>query len=805
MKRILSLLIAALIILASASMLFACDTSDDGGKDKENGASDGTSGGEDSEGDSSDDELAEYSVRLGSTVGILITSPNPVTVKEGESAEFDVQILEGYAFSSVTAGGEYNAATGKLVIPNVTDNLRVTLSTVKVNLNLEKYVYKFHALSTDSSTSPDGPVAVGTTVTVNATATSREFLGWSFTSPTDNVAAMVSTERSYSFVFDATHLGAGETVEIYANYADRTEIRYDANGGVVNMASANLSSSKYYTVTEENTGVLLKYSAAYYDKVGAASLFYDDGSFVRPGYVLKEFNTKADGSGVGYSLGSKFSMNSAENTLYCIWAEDSAHTDFEYYPINIAKPSGVLDAPHWQESGIIITAYNGSAGEIVSPEKINGNPVIAIAAGAFENKAVTSLVLPRTLLMVEDGAFVGCSSLTTIYYPDSIYYIGNAAFDSSSWAGVKSFYVNATMAPRYANTLEGAFSIKLSRLLTSEGKSRVVVVAGSSTLQGLSSDYLEALLDGSYEVINFGTTRTTHGTMILEAMGELASSMDIVLYAPENSIYMLGEPSLYWKTLRDLESMYNVFRHIDISKYENVIGAFAELNAGSGNNGSADPLAYGRYTRAATRYEDIINVTSLSQSLDYVHQGCASYVNESNYTDYYTLTLNNMARSTLEGLYNPNNQTAEEDKWCDMTESKYVTLMNHAIDAAKSSGAKVYFAFAPIDADKLSDEAKANVSAQTYNYDWLIINTYNFDDILGSSKNYIYNHRYFYNNAYHTNYYGKVWRTYGMYTDLASLLNLGSVKNYDAVGTNFDGCLFESVGDNSPLYKAYDN
>ena len=46
-----------------------------------------------------------------------------------------------------------------------------------------------------------------------------------------------------------------------------------------------------------------------------------------------------------------------------------------------------------------------------------------------------------------------------------------------------------------------------------------------------------------------------------------------------------------------------------------------------------------------------------------------------------------------------------------------------------------------------------------------------------------------------------MWRTYGMYTDLASLLNLGSVKNYDAVGTNFDGCIFESVSDNSPLYK----
>lgn len=53
MKRILSLLIALLIVLASASALFACSTPDEGGKDKGDGATGGSDsqGGSDADGD----------------------------------------------------------------------------------------------------------------------------------------------------------------------------------------------------------------------------------------------------------------------------------------------------------------------------------------------------------------------------------------------------------------------------------------------------------------------------------------------------------------------------------------------------------------------------------------------------------------------------------------------------------------------------------------------------------------------------------------------------------------------------------
>jgi len=757
-----------------------------------------------STGDNSGNSGTQYTVRVLPAEGISIKSASSVTVEAGGSATFKVELSDGYAFDSVS-NGIYDTVSGTLTVSNVQEDVRVRFSVVKVNVDSASYVYKFHGYIGDTSTAEDGRVEVGTKVTVASEMANRDFLGWSFRKPLGEGETPVSTSKNYTFTVGAGLVSAEGAIEIYANYADASVIYYDTNGGVANMDSKNLSATKYYTVTESGGRVRLEYKSAYYDKVGAASLFYDDGSFTREGYVLREFNTKADGSGEGYSFGSKFPMNNDYTTLYCIWAEESAHSDFEYEIVDLPLPEGAKDVPHWVETGAVITKYNGDAREVVIPEKLDGRYVTAIAAGAFVDKSLDTLVLSRRILKIEDGTFTGCSALTTIYYPDSIYYIGNAAFDGSSWENVKNFYVNATMAPRY-NAFEGsAFSLKLTRFLMNEGKKRIVFIAGSSAYMGLSGEYLEALLDGTYTVVNFGTTRTTHGTMYLEAMGSIANENDVVIYAPENSAYMLGEPRLYWKTLRDLEGMYNIFRCIDISNYENVLGAFSSINRGEQDEEFEVMWGNGRYYRNACTYEDVINVTGINEYGEILNSKCDGYVNASNYKDNYKITLNHRIKSMYEGYFGDANPNEEDpytsEKWCSLTDARYKDIMNAVIDTARGSGAKVYFSFAPADADKLLDEAKADIGEWCSAYNNLILDTYTFDGIVGSSKNYIFNHQYFYDNAYHTNYYGRVWRTYTLYSDLADILGITEIKNYNAAGTEFDGCKFESVSDNAPLYK----
>ena len=86
-------------------------------------------------------------------------------------------------------------------------------------------------------------------------------------------------------------------------------------------------------------------------------------------------------------------------------------------------------------------------------------------------------------------------------------------------------------------------------------------------------------------------------------------------------------------------------------------------------------------------------------------------------------------------------------------------------------------------------------------YDQLISDTYDFDGLVGTSANYVFAHQYFFDCAFHTNYYGKVLRSYRLYADLAKILGIEDVIGMTDYGTSFDNCLFESTPDGLPKYK----
>ena len=117
--------------------------------------------------------------------------------------------------------------------------------------------------------------------------------------------------------------------------------------------------------------------------------------------------------------------------------------------------------------------------------------------------------------------------------------------------------------------------------------------------------------------------------------------------------------------------------------------------------------------------------------------------------------------------------------------------MNRAIALAKSGGAKVYFAFCPSDANALVDGADTYAALRAY--DELIMSTYDFDGLVGMAENYVFDHSYFYDCAFHLNDTGRTYRTYRMYLDLAAILGIDNVKGYKSVGTDFDGCTFEDT------------
>ncbi len=786
MSKYVKALTVSLISIISILMLFSCSI---GG-----GGTGGTEG------------EKTYKVSLIAPDGVTVTSQNPQTVKEGEDASFVLSVEPGFVFVSATKG-DYDRQTSTLTIKGITADTRAEIVFKRSDYDTSvKYKYFFHGLEGDKSSPSSGKYSAGERVTVTAGAADKVFAGWSLGNNIKSGGELLSREKEYTFELSPALAKDTDEIHIYANYTEGNIMYYDLNGGKLNLSSQNIKNTTYYTAADWGNSLKVTIKSSYLELAGAASTFYDDGSFVRDGYVLAEYNTKADGSGEGYSLGSKFPLNLGTDTLYCIWKKDSLHSDFKYTDVHFGYASGTdaTKAPHWVTDGIRITKYTGSDKEVVIPEKIDGKYVTAIAAGAFDGcTSMETLVMHRFILSVERGAFKGCSSLSTVYYPDGIYNIYNDSFDKESWSGIRNFYVNATMAPRYS-TADGSFALKFTRLLANSDKKRIIVIAGSSSFQGLSTEYFEALVDGEYTLINFGTTRTTHGYLYLEAMQHYASEDDIILYAPENSIYMYGEPTLYWKTLRDMEGMYNLFRYIDIQGYENVLGAFAELNRG--DDSALDKNTSPRYKRNPQRYEDAINRSGMNEYGEYIYpERRAEYVNADYFKDYYEITLNDRVKSLKEGVFS-NSVPSEEpwqtsDKWCSIKDDRYTVGMNRAIAAAKSSGALVLFSFAPADASKLCAEAKADLGAWIDAYEKMILEVYEFDGILGECESYVFAHEYFYDNAYHTNDYGRVWRTYALYLDIARLGGKTDLKGHLDEGNEFEGCLFEESSDSTPKYN----
>ena len=738
-----------------------------------------------------------YRVMVGVSEGFSVTGRNPIDVKKGESAEFDIALDPGYVFVS-TSHGTYDEATGKLKIENVTS--RISVQFVVENLGYDttvKYVYSFNGTDKDTTyPMPSASVTAGTKITVNAGDHGRIFVGWSFGKSSKAGGEIVSTEREYTFRISPDIVTNGALI-VYANYTDSNVYYYDPNGGELNVSSRNMAENEYYLAKVDGTRVKVTLLSTYYDFAECASLFWDDSTFVRDGYVLKEYNTKPDGSGEAYSLGSKFYANTGDDShpvLYCIWSECTSASDFDFTNYTMAKPGTAKYAPDWCENGVIITSYRANADSVTVPEEIAGKKVIAIAAGAFNDKNIRELILPKTIQIVENGAFVKCSGLKTLYFPNSIYQMYDEAFDEDTYSSFTTLIVNATMAPRDSHTGDGAFAVKFCRFLAARDEKKVIVISGSSTYQGFATEYMEALLDGEYTVINFGTTRPRPGLVYLEALSHYTDEDDIFIYAPENSSYMMGEGYLSWRMIRNLEGMNNIYRYVNISNYYGYFSSITELNQ-----------TYS-YTVKEHKYEEICkNTGGTDKNGDYQNSKRDGYLDESRYIDSYYITLNNRYKSMNEGTWNdveeqernkdytdPNNPA-----WRSIDTPDMVARMNYVIGKAKLSGSGVYFGFAPADAYALVEEARS--TEWILAYDQLITDLYDFDGLMGSAVDYVYNHKYFYDCAFHVNNYGRAYRTYHLYLDVAEALGLEKINGYTSKGTDFDGCLFEEGSDGTPL------
>ena len=286
------------------------------------------------------------------------------------------------------------------------------------------------------------------------------------------------------------------------NYPTRVEllitshyrrITYDPNGGSGSVTTLTYNTELH---TRPNTSI-------------GANLFS------RKGYTLIGWNTAADGSGSRVGLGSRVSVDITGLTLYAQWAKWADEDDFTWSAT---------------DSQVTITGYHGSGDTVCIPETIQGLPVTTIASGAFNNAPTQTLILPHSIVTLEDGA-VSTADLRELVFFDNIENISDRAF--SGCTELTTLYINAIEAPfGYSFRRESMYADKIDMLIDAQGQKKAVFYGGCSMWYNLDGEAAQNALK-DYIVVNTALNGTINSYVQMQIMAHYLEEGDIFFHTPE--------------------------------------------------------------------------------------------------------------------------------------------------------------------------------------------------------------------------------------------------------------------------------
>lgn len=565
--------------------------------------------------------------------GYSIEGENPVSVLPGEDASFSVRLEDGWSFVGCD-GASYE--DGVLTVSRV---LYPTTITPDVREHVEYRTLSVYDPAQHGrivSNVRPGTLVRGTTVALRAEPDEGfAFVGW-----TDASGVLLCPEASYTFTLDAdTELCARFRSEEEEQKRNTALLVYNANGGVCTIPGSD--GERFYQDVSTEIYKL-------------PNCLGDLGYFEREGYALVEYNTKPDGSGEGYSPGSKILLGDEENAvLFCIWMKEADEADFVYKE---------------KDGGIIVTGYTGDAGELAIPAYIGGKPVTEIAPNAIRDKTMEKLSLPTTLRVIREAAIRDCARLTTVYFPDSIEYVTDSSFYNCP--EYRNFYIYAATEPRYGPGV----SLKFEALVTTQEQNRIIVVSGSSSWNGLDSKQLGRAFDDKYYVVNYGTNAGTPAAMYMEMISHFVHEGDIVVQAPEDSANQLGSSDMTWKMYRETEAYFNLYRYIDVRRYTKMYSSFTE------HQKTRLPMAPASYTALPGNYDEHGDMTRDRSAL-----------NDPKYTSNFNISYSPKALN-----------------------DRFAQNLNETHRMLTDAGATVYVSFAPHNANGLTRTARTDENKRAY-------------------------------------------------------------------------------------------
>jgi len=489
-----------------------------------------------------DSEKYDITVRLLTDENATVISKNPLTVKHGEVASFEIVFKDHYKFSGTDFdGAEYK--NGFITVSGLEKNTVITATT--------EYTSATHSFSVNVpdpdygkiiSTAPSGKLTESTRITVTALpAEGQTFIGWSMDETILNGGTVVSYFSEYSFNLD-------HSITLYPNFLKEgySIIKYNLNGGQ----------------TKDGSEVLFTQFTPINHL--CPNLIADNGTFYRDGYTFLEFTENQDGSGEAIPAGGMIEMpKSGILEIYAQWSRWTGADLFEYSVT--------------EKNEVVITLFKGNSDVVSIPERIKGLPVTRIAADAFTDKNFDTLVIPKSVTAIDVGAFRNCTEFNTLYITDSFNSIPDNAFiDCKKFSNLR---LNASLPPHNITHAEN-IGMRLETILTrDESKPLMIFVGGSSCLYGIKAELVEELLDYKYQVINCGTNASGTGILYIEALSHYLKDGDVIINVPEYGANQMGGCEIVWRTFRATESCYNLYRHVDFSKFTGFFSAMSMYNA----------------------------------------------------------------------------------------------------------------------------------------------------------------------------------------------------------------------------------
>lgn len=526
--------------------------------------------------------------------GFQILSENPVAAKPGENAVFRIQLMDGYVFSSVSAGRYEN---GYLTVPASNSGRTVYMTVLK-----ECSISLLTDGRGEAQLVSNDPVMQGDTVSIrlspeeNYIPGSVSVNGTTYPAPSGNVFTFTAADDSLvevsfqgmpvDFMMVSGNLGSavvhgapdsfhyGDALNIYCEF-DSSYIAFDgwSTGGYLSDGGELVSTDAACTYTLTGDTILyanLRDRSTFrltYDSNGGQSqepLAEDhapgeyvnvplvDGTLTREGWTLLGFSTEPDGAGEPITPGGMFLMPREDITLYAQWVKNTPEDYFDY---TVRSDAIIID-------GLSSKGLEAAPAQLVIPAAIAGKQVTQISSGAFQSCGfLESVVLPIGLRTLYDSCFADCAELATVYFPETISYISPDAF--SGCTAFSNMRVIASLPRVFDYAYDSAFADKYMRLTHAEGK-RIILVGGSNLSFGINSAMIQEHFP-DYTVVNMGVSIHYGILTQFDIIRANAREGDIIIFCPEygHIVYTATAPVTItnWQYL---ESNYDILQDIDL-------------------------------------------------------------------------------------------------------------------------------------------------------------------------------------------------------------------------------------------------